>query len=182
MTSSFMSLPDEIKLNILDSVNIGPENTHLELRRTHPWFRANICTETLRARLLAAEKDPKLVPPRHRVCYTCLRVLPADNFADNSTRTPKGLGGKQAHKRFCIDCGVRYGKYSPGSEVMVRGKPGFVCVCCRKLQRGEEGEKHRKKGRGPNYAKRVEARRQYIVPREPRFRTFISTLLGLTEC
>ncbi|KAI4251864.1 MAG: hypothetical protein LQ352_004611 [Teloschistes flavicans] len=118
MTSSFMSLPDEIKLNILDSVNIGPENTHLELRRTHPWFRANICTETLRARLLAAEKDPKLVPPRHRVCYTCLRVLPADNFADNSTRTPKGLGGKQAHKRFCIDCGVRYGKYSPGSEVM----------------------------------------------------------------
>ncbi|KAL8634324.1 MAG: hypothetical protein Q9228_008082, partial [Teloschistes exilis] len=112
-----------------------------------------------------AEKDPKLVPPSHCVCYTCLHVLPTDEFADKSTRTPKGLGGKQAHKRFCINCGVRHGKYSPGSEVTVRGKPGFICVCCQKLQRGEEGEKHRKSGRGPNYAKRAEARRKYIVPR-----------------
>ncbi|KAI4101739.1 MAG: hypothetical protein L6R37_004820 [Teloschistes peruensis] len=87
MATSLISLPDEIKLSILNAVGIGPENTLLALRRTHPWFRANTCTENIRTRLLAAEKDSKLVPPSHFVCYTCLRILPAEHFADNSTRS-----------------------------------------------------------------------------------------------
>ncbi|KAL8629800.1 hypothetical protein Q9189_004473 [Teloschistes chrysophthalmus] len=148
MATSLISLPDEHKLNILRSVDIGPENTLLELRSTHPWLRASISTEKFRTRSLAAEKDTELVPSSHFVCYTYLRVLPADNFADNSTKTPKGLGGKQAHKRFCVHCGVRHGKYSPGSE-----------------GEGEEASVHKKRGRGPNYAKRVEAMKKYVVVR-----------------
>ncbi|KAL8684437.1 MAG: hypothetical protein Q9218_008297 [Villophora microphyllina] len=91
-----MWLPDEVKLSILNYVEIGPDNTHQTLRRTHPWFRANIPTETLCTRLLAVEIDNTQIPSTHRVCYTCLMVLPNDRFADNSTRTPKGLGGRNS--------------------------------------------------------------------------------------
>jgi len=51
------------------------------------------------------------------------------------TRGPKGLKGKEPHKRFCIECGIRSDKwgtrYSPGAEIEVEGKKWVLCKTCR---------------------------------------------------
>lgn len=47
---------------------------------------------------------------------------------------PKGLNGKEPHKRFCVDCGLnpkwRATRYSPGAEIEVEGKKHVWCKVC----------------------------------------------------
>lgn len=77
-------------------------------------------------------------------CYRCLRWLPSTtdepHFASKSCfsrgRSVRSfnLGGRDALKRNCIDCGIRSGMYPPGSKV----KHNVVCKRCGKL--GEPAE------------------------------------------
>ena len=134
-----MSLPDEIKLNILANIEIDGHNTHNILRQTHPWFRANISTIKLKEQMLAAEQSSKdrYLLKHQLICYTCIRVLPETQFADMSRKKGKGLGGVQASKRFCLSCGIRHAKYSPGSYVSVNNQPGVICFFCKRFVQGE---------------------------------------------
>ncbi|KAL8717914.1 MAG: hypothetical protein Q9225_004892 [Loekoesia sp. 1 TL-2023] len=138
MATSLMSLPDEIKLLILENIDIDIHNTLLKLRQTHPWFRDSIPLLTLHKQLLAAEHNIWKFPLQCLVCYTCHRVLPKTRFGDLSRKKGKGLGGVQASKRFCLDCGIKHAKYSPGSFVTVDGAPGVVCAWCGKFFQGED--------------------------------------------
>lgn len=138
MATSLMSLPDEIKLIILEHIDIDIHNTRLILRQTHPWFRDSIPILKLSKELLAAETDKRKIPQQYLVCYTCHRVLPRTRFADMSRKKGKGLGGVQAPKRFCLECGIKHAKYSPGSFVMVDEVPGVICACCARFFQGED--------------------------------------------
>lgn len=54
----------------------------------------------------------------------------------------KGLNGKEPHKRFCVDCGIKpkmgQTRYSPGAEIVVDGERRVFCNWCRKWKGGSE--------------------------------------------
>ncbi|KAL8944956.1 MAG: hypothetical protein Q9216_000117 [Gyalolechia sp. 2 TL-2023] len=108
MAPSLMSLPDEIKLRILEYVDIDIANTHQSLRQVHPWFRENISIVHLRGLLKAVETNPGTFPANYSVCYTCVRFLPEDHFADpSSLRARRSLRAAKGD-RFCVACGIRH--------------------------------------------------------------------------
>ena len=129
--SQLLSLPTELQLQILSETSYP---SLFVLQRTHPVFRNLIVPAALRSQLLAAEHSNE-IPRRRYVCYVCVRVLPRSCFSDNSRRTPKGIAGKDAHKRFCISCGVKDNRYTPGQAVVVDGISGVICRVCRKVLR-----------------------------------------------
>ncbi|KAL8838021.1 MAG: hypothetical protein Q9170_002302 [Blastenia crenularia] len=140
MAPSLMSLPDEIKLRILGYVEIDISNTPQSLRLTHPWFRANISTSKLLEGLRYAEFHQRPFPKNYLICFTCLRFLTTDKFGDVSTsktlhsrKRKTALGGLEASKRFCVECGTRTGKYAGGTLVVVEGKSLTVCKECQRL-------------------------------------------------
>ncbi|MCJ1456301.1 hypothetical protein MMC28_006661 [Mycoblastus sanguinarius] len=120
-----LMLPLELKLQIFSYLR-GPEPTLIILRRTHPSFRNIIPKYEVRAKLskvdyrdhlLAADqltsdpKQPKLFLQNQFPCFACLSVLPSTKFSDRNTYGPKRVGAKHAHKRFCINCGLKGGCY-----------------------------------------------------------------------
>lgn len=133
MATSLMSLPYQIKLRILGFVEFDASNTHQSLRQTHPWFRENISIIQLRNHLEAAEKYLRPFPAGYLICYTCLKFLPTDQFADPSLGRRNIVGGVRAYDRFCLGCGIKHGKYSPGTSIVANRKKLTVCKECRKL-------------------------------------------------
>lgn len=99
-----MSLPNELKLQILSYIEIDMHNTYHTLRQVHPWFRARISKMELRDRVLAAEQNPRKVPRSHLVCYTCFKVLPHDAFQKHSIVWPPYLRALERWKKTCFDC------------------------------------------------------------------------------
>lgn len=131
MAPLLMSLPDEIKLRILGYVEIDIGNTHQSLRQTHPWFRGNISLLQLRELLRATEKSPRTIPANYLVCYTCVKILPKDRFADSASLRERRSLGVARGDRFCVACGIKHALYSPGSSLSVNGKRFTVCKECR---------------------------------------------------
>ena len=82
--------------------------------------------------LSTSEREfPILFPRDYYPCYTCLSVLPKDQFADNATRKGRGINGVNHRTRFCLDCGIQKKIYTPDASPLVGGKYLFVCRRCR---------------------------------------------------
>ena len=128
-----IALPLEIKRHIFSYLE-GPEPTHIILRRTNRHFRHIIpkrkhrqvlLYEDERDHLIAADqlaaddKQPKLFLPNHLACFTCLDVMTSDRFSDRNSYKARRVGGKDAHKRFCLNCGLRDYKYSLGQTFYI---------------------------------------------------------------
>lgn len=64
-------------------------------------------------------------------CFRCFRVLPRERFGDKQLKTPRGKGGVQSYKRFCVDCGLNSNGYSVGSIVKQKGLEKVVCFRCK---------------------------------------------------
>ncbi|KAL8684295.1 MAG: hypothetical protein Q9218_008351 [Villophora microphyllina] len=56
---------------------------------------------------------------RHLVCYTCIKILPRSRFTDKSRVTPYALNGSKAHKRFCVQCGLKNERFQHGQTIMI---------------------------------------------------------------
>jgi hypothetical protein len=69
----------------------------------------------LRARHLSAGESHPLRPfirpvlPHFLPCYECLKWLPGSAFAHSQKTAKRRLAERDAHKRFCIACGIRHG-------------------------------------------------------------------------
>lgn len=120
-----MLLPDEIKLRILANIDIDAHNTHLVLRKVHPWFRATIVRGGLKQLLLDAEPQLRQTCPGYLVCYTCARVLSRHHFTHICHAGQRAPGCCDAMKRFCVKCGLKYRKFPPGCD--------FYCIDRRPL-------------------------------------------------
>jgi len=66
-------------------------------------------------------------------CSLCLKIRCASRFSNAMMKGKRGkhpavafIDKDQKRKRFCIDCGVRYGKYRPGVIFEIRG--ARICV------------------------------------------------------
>jgi len=69
-------------------------------------------------------------------CFSCTKVLFHDSFASPHTKGKRGLNGTQQRARFCIQCGVEKGMYSPGTQIVQRDVIRMVCRQCKRLQGG----------------------------------------------
>lgn len=131
--SPLIALPLEMKQHIFSYLK-GPEPTLIVLRRTHPHFRHIIPKRNHRKelhyaderayliaadKLAADDKQPKLFLPNHLACFTCLEVMPSEKFSDRNTYKARRVGGKDAHKRFCLDCGLRDQKYTESQTLYI---------------------------------------------------------------
>ncbi len=87
-------------------------------------------------------------------CSLCLKIRCASRFSNAMMKGKRGkhsavasIDKDEKRKRFCIDCGVRYGKYRPGvrfefggarigvMEHDLGGGHGLVCQQCRQFKR-----------------------------------------------
>lgn len=66
-------------------------------------------------------------------CSKCVRMLHTSRFGEAQKRNKRYPGGKEAGKRFCLDCGVSEEYYNLGSTVKVRGVDFLLCHACKKL-------------------------------------------------
>ncbi|EPS37548.1 hypothetical protein H072_8823 [Dactylellina haptotyla CBS 200.50] len=70
-------------------------------------------------------------------CNVCLKLIPALNFSNAMMRGKRGKLSNEASNtratRFCIQCGVRTGRYIRGTQFDYGGigiRHGLVCKCC----------------------------------------------------
>lgn len=61
-------------------------------------------------------------------CSLCLSLLPISKFHRNSRK--KALGSKLGHTRFCMDCGIKHGRFGPGSSIKVGNKGDIFRIVC----------------------------------------------------
>ncbi len=63
-------------------------------------------------------------------CSICLHLHPARKFADRMQVRRRRKGRKHAGSRFCVRCGVKTARYTPGNQIVVGGVPGGLCLYC----------------------------------------------------
>ena len=91
MPVSFLSLPNELRLQILSYIDIDKYNRYHALLQVHPWFREQIAKFEIREQVLAVVGDTNRVPRDHRICFTCFRILPTRTFTSGCPS-------------MCVDC------------------------------------------------------------------------------
>lgn len=128
--SRLLSLPLELQKDIIESLDIPSK---LCLRLTNHHLQSLIPCAT-HPDLLVAEQTPWARRRGLYACMDCRRLRSSRCFADAMKKGPKGLNGKEPHKRFCVDCGLKpkWGttRYSPGAEIEVEGKKHVWCKAC----------------------------------------------------
>jgi len=130
--SRLLALPVELQNGI---IGVLDGQSKLALKITNRHF-ASIVQSPSHQELLATEQTSWAIRRRLYICMDCCRLRPSLKFADAMTKGPKGLNGKEPHKRFCVHCGLnpkpRTTRYSPGAEITVGGIRHVLCKDCRK--------------------------------------------------
>src|SRR5437667_362818 len=93
---------------------------------------------------------PELLANITERCSYCLKVRSASRFSNAMMKGRRGKhssvswGRDERLDRFCIDCGVAFGRYIPGTKFEFGGScatgdsgggRGIVCYGCRKFKR-----------------------------------------------
>ncbi|KAL2840185.1 hypothetical protein BJY01DRAFT_21331 [Aspergillus pseudoustus] len=127
----FLTLPPELHLLIASDLSF-PERAHLRLtcRYLHTLIAPMKHTE-----LLAAENTDFAVARDLYACRYCLRLRHRDQFGDRMLRRRRGRRGRDAGRRFCVQCGLlpREGgeaRYGPGAKVTLKGVAYVLCREC----------------------------------------------------
>lgn len=127
--SHFQRLPVELHLEIMgllelhDRVNVASANRY---------FRS-ITTPPSHADFLHYEASNWARCKQLLTCRGCVRLCGFADFADAMRKTTQCRSGVDAHKRFCIKCGVERGWYRRGTYIAIKTLPHVVCKTCGKL-------------------------------------------------
>ena len=133
--SSLLDLAGELQNLII--TNLHP-SAAIALSQTNRHFNACVNLHRLPFPVVLGFLQEKESLPNHSddyACYTCLRLKPRSQFARKQTRSPRGIWGKDAHKRFCIECGFKVGKCPPARIVWIDQERWVHCRGCEMLQR-----------------------------------------------
>ena len=131
----FMSLPPEIHLLIFHYLPF-PWDIHLKL--TSSYFNS-LLPRLSHQDLLQAEKSRYATSRHLYACRCCLRLRSADQFARRMLERRRSRGGRDARKRFCVECGLtprsesQEARYGRGAIIDIQGVLYVVCMACRKL-------------------------------------------------
>ncbi|KAB8232465.1 hypothetical protein BDV23DRAFT_39964 [Aspergillus alliaceus] len=131
LVSPFMNLPTELHILIANYL-IFPDIIHLKL--TCAYFN-HLIPPLSHRELLDAELTDFAWDHDLYACRYCLRFRPAAKFADRMLRRRRRRCGRDAVKRFCVDCGLmpRRGaaRYGPGAHIRIQGHLFVICMVCR---------------------------------------------------
>ncbi|PYH91610.1 hypothetical protein BO71DRAFT_451999 [Aspergillus ellipticus CBS 707.79] len=143
-STTLLTLPPELHLQITTHIPLLPDLYHL--KQTCTYFAALLPTPT-HEELLAAESTSFAITHDLYACRYCLRLRPAQKFADRMLVHGRGRYGEYRGKRFCVECGVlprgaetRSGgleeaRYGPGDLVRIQGVAHVYCRRCGGLRR-----------------------------------------------
>lgn len=127
----FMNLPPELHILIANFL-IFPDLIHLKL--TCAYFN-DLIPSLSHQDLLEAELTDFAFAHDIYACRYCLRLRPAAKFADRMLRRGRGRYGRDAERRFCVECGLmpRSGtaRYGPGAQIVIQGVMFVICMVCR---------------------------------------------------
>ncbi|KAL3467921.1 hypothetical protein BJX64DRAFT_282808 [Aspergillus heterothallicus] len=126
-----LTLPPELHLLLLTHLTF-PEKSHLKL--TCHYFHTLIAPMT-HDELLTAENTQFATERDLYACRYCLRLRHRDKFADRMLRRARGRRGRDARKRFCVQCGLKpreggEARYGAGARVVLRGQVYVLCMEC----------------------------------------------------
>ncbi|KAL4777157.1 hypothetical protein BDW60DRAFT_56007 [Aspergillus nidulans var. acristatus] len=132
-----LSLPPELHLLIYSHLDF-PASTHFRLTCSYLY---NFLPASSHTDLLMAETTDFAVSKDLYACRYCLRLRAAGCFADRMLCRGRGRRGRNARKRFCIECGLcpRSGgeaRYGRGAIVVTRGTLQVVCIECGRFGKG----------------------------------------------
>lgn len=126
--SRLLALPGELQDGIINHLD-APSKLALQITNRH--FQSLV--KISHAELLVAEKSRWAEQRSLFACMDCCRLRHSREFGDTMKKGPKARGGSL---RYCIDCGLHpkpgTTRYSPGSEIKVRGVRNILCLRCRK--------------------------------------------------
>ncbi|KAH8797254.1 hypothetical protein F5884DRAFT_687977 [Xylogone sp. PMI_703] len=93
------------------------------------------------ARFMPPERKQSVGQRDFFACYLCLKICSADRFANAMMKGKRGKLGqgtvRERSKRFCIQCGIKHGRYQAGTYLQFGGWSAwyeFVCRGCGKLE------------------------------------------------
>ncbi|OJJ34723.1 hypothetical protein ASPWEDRAFT_39804 [Aspergillus wentii DTO 134E9] len=139
MTSnlSFLGLPPEIHLLIAGNLCF-PDILYLKMTNTYFY---DLIPKLSHSELLLAEESDYALERELYTCRYCLRLRPAWRFADRMHRRRRSLHGRDVHKRFCVECGLKprddgNARYGPGAQIVIQGCLFVICIYCKEFGRG----------------------------------------------
>ena len=152
--AALLQLPDAILLRIIGHLESNSEPNLAILRRTHRIFWCLIRPEKVGDRSTreprkipatqlrsAQDSFPFLFPSGYFACFECLRVKPANKFADDVC-VEAAKWGLKPQKRLCLDCGIVRGKYKADACVRGQGVVHRLCRRCGKFIANACSRKH----------------------------------------
>ncbi|EEP81177.1 predicted protein [Uncinocarpus reesii 1704] len=74
-------------------------------------------------------------PDLRLTCYTCLRLLSTQNFADTQVMRRRRKGHADAWKRFCNECAIQENRWEPGITLSFQRRTMIYCRRCRAIRR-----------------------------------------------
>ena len=124
------TLPTEIQHVIV--LNLHP-SAAVALRQTNRWFNTHISLHRLdqievRKYLGQCELRPKNAASF--ACFSCLNLKPQTAFTMTQVHSANGKGHPHTYKRYCLECGIRDGKYKPSALLRMAGYASTVKVLC----------------------------------------------------
>ncbi|KAH8695962.1 hypothetical protein BGW36DRAFT_297859 [Talaromyces proteolyticus] len=133
-TKSFLSLPIEIHLEVIDCLDYP---ARFALAYANKYFNQIVTrrvppptNEEKLAYLCATETWP--VYRDYLACNQCLKFRPTNAFTNKQHQGKRSRGYSDNKRRFCIRCGVHKHIYQPGHVIPIDNDSKFViCWCCK---------------------------------------------------
>ena len=134
--SSFLDLAGELQNLIITNLHLSAA---IALSQTNRHFNACVNLHRLPfSVVLEFFQEKESLPNRSDdyACYTCLRLKPRSCFVTRQTISPRGKCGRDDHKRFCLECGLKIRKLSPGHTLRTSSEVIVYCEGCETLKKG----------------------------------------------
>ena len=131
---TLLNLAGELQNLII--LNLHPEAA-IALSQTNRHFHSCASLHRLPLPIVSQWFHEKEMLPENSekfACYTCLRLKPQSAFVLKQTKKKKSKFSPDAGNRFCIDCGCKYGKITPGHILKTSAGLRVSCIGCEKPQ------------------------------------------------
>ncbi|KAL4786322.1 hypothetical protein BJX76DRAFT_321545 [Aspergillus varians] len=138
-----MSLPPELHIQLTTQLEF-PDS--ISLKTTCAYFY-HLIPALNHTELLNAETTEFAVSKDLYACRYCRRLRPGRYFADRMLCRGRGRRGRDARKRFCVECGLAprgesgEARYGRGAQLFMQGVYHVICCDCGNFELGIPGWK-----------------------------------------